>query len=497
MVASDVNGCSTEKSFEVTQPQRALKIEDTLKNVSCRFGSDAFINITPIGGTIPYSFSWSNGSNTEDLNNISAGNYTITITDANGCSVTKTYVITQPESSLRIIDFEQLNVKCKNGSDGYAKIVVYGGTPEYTYSWSNGTTTDTNYNLMAGNYQVMVTDANQCTIDTSITITEPDLLLITSIIDSVSCYSYSDGKITATVVGGTTPYRIAFGDSTASMLFTDNSLMADSLTAGEYSISVLDSNKCQFTQAVEVFEPDTLLWQINSFPVSCYNGNDGVANLSVTGGTLSYNYLWSDSSTNQNLINAIAGDYSITISDRNNCTVEGITTITQPDSLSLKGRVNGTTCIDNNDGSISIFVKGGVGEYNYLWSNEEITQNIYNLTGGEYFLEVQDQNGCVKRDTFFINTSTINCIDPPTAFTPDGDGYNDTWVLENIQNYEGATIQIFNKWGTLIFESDHTYEPWDGTYNGKQLPSATYYYVIDLNRESAPYTGPLTIVKRN
>lgn len=497
LVATDTNGCSTEMPFVVTEPVLPLSINDSVKNVSCRLGSDGFIDLTVYGGTAPYSYSWSNGSTSEDLNNILAGPYSVTITDANGCEISKSYSVAQPGSILRIIDFEQLNVKCKNGSDGYAKVVVYGGTQKYNYAWSNGVNTDTNFHLIAGVYQVVITDSNLCSIDTTITITEPNLLTINSSIDSVTCYSYDDGKITANVTGGTTPYRISFGDSTVSMLTTANSLIADSLIAGQYYISVLDTNGCQFTQAVEVYEPDTLIWQINAYPVSCYNGSDGVANLALNGGTLPYEIIWSNGSIDEDLINVPSKDYTVIISDRNGCKVKGATTITQPDSISLNSDITSTTCIDNKDGSIAIFVRGGVGDYSYLWSNEEITQNIYNLAGGEYYLEVQDQNGCVRVDTFFINTSTIDCIDPPNAFTPDGDGYNDTWILENIQNYEGATIQIFNKWGTVIFESDHNYEPWDGTYQGNILPSATYYYVIDLNRESAPYTGPLTIVKKN
>lgn len=497
LVATDTNGCSTEMPFTVIEPNLPLSLNDTLEHVSCRYGSDGLIDLTPFGGTAPYAFNWSNGATTEDITNIASGEYNVTITDNNGCILIQSYTITQPESVFRIIGFEQLNVKCKNGGSGYAKVIVYGGTPEYNYSWSNGTTTDTNYHLTAGNYQVIVTDSNQCSLDTTITITEPDYLLITSVIDSVSCYSYSDGKITATITGGTTPYRIAFGDSTYSMMTTANSLISDSLIAGEYYVSVLDSNGCQFTQAIEVFEPDTLLWQINAYPTSCFNGADGFGNLTITGGTLPYLQTWSNGYITEDLTNVIAGNYTVTISDRNNCTVKGRTTITQPDSITINSIINGTTCIDNHDGSIDIFIEGGVGDYNYLWSNEAITQDIYNLEGGEYYLQLQDQNGCMRIDTFFINISTIDCIDPPNAFTPDGDGYNDTWVLDNIQNYEGATIQVFNKWGKLVFESDHNYEAWDGTYQGNTLPSATYYYIIDLHKDSAPYTGPLTIVKKN
>jgi len=497
LIASDANDCHVNKPFSVTEPDLPLSYEDTVGHVSCKFGNDGFINLTTFGGTAPYFYNWSNGATTEDISNLTTGTYSVVITDNNGCIVSLDYIVREPYSILKIIDFEQLNVKCNGWSDGFAKVVVYGGTPDYSYLWSNGVASDTIQGVLAGTYQCVITDSKGCLKDTTITITEPDNLLITSEIDSVSCYKFSDGVITASVTGGTLPYRIAFGDSSYSMMTTGNSLISDGLIAGDYYISVLDSNRCQFTQNVTVFEPDTLLWEITSYPASCYDTADGVGDLTVTGGTPFYTITWSNGDTSEDLLDAHEGDYEVVIYDIHNCTIEGETYISHPDSLYFRGVVNGTTCIDNEDGTIDVFVEGGVGDYSYLWSNEEITRDIYNLSGGEYFLEIQDQNGCVRRDTFFINTSTIDCIDPPTAFTPDGDGYNDTWVLDNIQNYEKAVIQIFNKWGTLIFESGSDYTPWDGSFEGNPLPSATYYYVIDLHKGTAPYTGPVTIVKKN
>ena len=102
--------------------------------------------------------------------------------------------------------------------------------------------------------------------------------------------------------------------------------------------------------------------------------------------------------------------------------------------------------------------------------------------------------GCEKYDTLNINVTDIDCINAPTAFTPDGDGYNDTWILENMENYPEAIVSVFNTWGNKVFESNGIYQPWDGTFNGKKLPAATYYYVINLNNGTAPYSGAITSV---
>jgi gliding motility-associated-like protein len=266
-------------------------------------------------------------------------------------------------------------------------------------------------------------------------------------------------------------------------------------------VSVLDTNGCTYIKSITVLEPDTLRWSITSTDVSCYGGTDGTADLLIWGGTASYNQIWSDSNgvyaTTEDLSTAHAGDYTVEIKDKNLCTVYGDVYIVQPDSITIEDTTYTTTCVDNDDGKIEIYVSGGISGYSYLWSNLETTQHIYDLSAGQYFVDVTDANGCHQYDTLMVNISYEDCLDPPSAFTPDGDGYNDTWILQNIENYEGAKIKVFNKWGKIIFESGHEYTPWDGTYEGKMLPAATYYYIIDLNREEGkPYTGPVTIVKK-
>lgn len=497
---TDDNGCITFAAYNVNEP-RALDFTDTLINVSCFGGSDGSIDISPYGGVLPYNYNWSNGVTVQDNLNISAGNYSVTLTDNNGCTKSRSYTITQPLERLTTLR-QQENISCKDADNGRLGVSPKGGTAPYSYLWTTGDTTSGIDSLAPGNYGVTITDAQGCQLTESFTITEPDSLIVTSRMDSVRCHSFSDGRLTAIVTGGTMPYIVAFGDSNYSRFNTDNSFVFDSLPAANYYISATDANGCIYLHAVEVLEPDTLLWETDSTDVSCFGGSDGAADLTVTGGVQPYFYQWKDSldkviSTNQDLTNVSAGYYTVQVTDFNSCVIDGYVTILQPDSIQIFDTAYSTTCLENNDGKIEIEVIGGVGNYTYQWSNGEVSQNIMDLASGTYTVEVRDFNNCPQYDTVFVPKSLVDCIDPPNAFTPDGDGYNDTWVIDNIQNYEGARITIFNKWGKILYESDNSYEPWDGKVNGKALPSATYYYYIDLNRDGRIYKGPLTIVKSN
>lgn len=498
LTVTDSNGCIATQVFPITQPSGPLSFTDTVGNVSCKNGSDGFIDITTFGGTPNYTYSWSNGATSQDLMNIPAGTYSVTITDNNGCNIqSSNYVITEPAEAL-ILSTSQRNVTCKNDSNGIATVVAKGGTPNYTYLWNTGDIVATIDSLIPGNYIIQVTDEENCTQSVTVIITEPDSLLITGYQDSVTCYGFADGKITVNVTGGTTPYQMALADSTLSQYNKPNAMMYDSLVAALYYVTVIDTNNCIYTKAIEVFEPDTLRWQITPTDASCYGGNDGFADLFIWGGTPSYTQTWNDSNstTTEDLYNAYEGNYTVVIQDKNLCTVMGDTYIGQPDSLIISDSTYTTTCEDNDDGKIEVIVGGGTPGYTFLWSNGETTQDIYNLPAGVYTLIVTDLNGCLQYDTATVNISYEDCLDPPSAFTPDGDGYNDTWILQNIENYEGARIKVFNKWGKIIYESGHMYTPWDGTFNGKKLPSATYYYLIDLNDDSGKtYTGPVTIVR--
>ena len=491
----DANGCHFIQTLSVTQPAQPVGIISAVTDNVCFGATAGQIDITVTGGTTAYGYSWSNGNSSEDITALTSGTYTVTVTDANGCVETHTATITEPSSAVSASIVSQ-NVRCSGGSNGYAQVTASGGTMPYTYSWSNGVSTDVNDGLVAGIYTVTVTDVNGCTANSGVNLTEPTSGIgITNTTSNVTCHGLADGTITVNITGGTTPYAVYFGDTTNAMFHTQNNYTISELIAGTYHVITIDASGCSSEAFITVTEPDTISLSFITTPASCYNGSDGTIDLTVSGGTPAFTYLWTNGLTTEDISGLTAGTYTVLVKDANSCTMTGSATVEQPAELITTGTVSATTCIDETDGKIEIVVSGGVGGYNYLWSNAEITQNIYNLSSGEYFVSVTDGNGCLRTDTFFVNITEIECLNPPNAFTPDGDGYNDTWVLDNLDLYPASTVQIFNKWGMILYETNGTYVPWDGTYKGGVMPAATYYYIIDLGNGSPAYTGHVTIVK--
>lgn len=314
-------------------------------------------------------------------------------------------------------------------------------------------------------------------------------------VSPVSCYGDSNAQMLIEIVNGNPLYSLSWSNGTQDSLVGDT-LVKGGFNAGNHSVDVIDALGCSTSYSFDVQQPDSLSLIYVSNIVSCYGGNNGGVDIEVFGGTKPYSYLWSNGEVTQDVGNFESGIHSVEIRDARNCLLVDSFFVDQVDSMIIEKEITHISCVDNQDGEISIYVTGGNGSYSYLWSTGEITETIYGLPSGEYSLEVTDLKGCVKYDTLIINSSIADCIQPPNAFTPDGDGINDTWVLKNIENYPQAEIMIFNHWGKLVYQSkDGAYKGWDGTtFNGKALPEATYYYVIDLHNGKPRYSGAITIV---
>ena len=156
--------------------------------------------------------------------------------------------------------------------------------------------------------------------------------------------------------------------------------------------------------------------------------------------------------------------------------------------------VTNASCEVSDDASIDITPYGGTMPYTFLWSNGQITEDLQNIQIGEYTVLITDFNGCQKLDSISVSfNGSDNCLFIPTLFTPNGDGIHDTWLIDGLDLYPDILVQVFNRWGQLLFESKGYSDPWDGTYNGNELPIGVYYYVIDLNNDTEPLNGPITI----
>ncbi|MFH1319889.1 MAG: gliding motility-associated C-terminal domain-containing protein [Bacteroidota bacterium] len=235
--------------------------------------------------------------------------------------------------------------------------------------------------------------------------------------------------------------------------------------------------------------------------VTCFGDSAGSATVSATGGTAPFSYLWNDpnSQTDSIATGLLAGTYNVSVTDSNGCIVNNPVTITEPLDISLVLNSTDENCPGKGDGAIDLTVTGGISPYtNYWLPGGEITEDISGLQEGVYIVIITDAINCLASDTVLISTLQAECPDSlniPSSFTPNNDGTNDTWIIRGIELYPEIVVEIYNRWGSLMFSSKGYGEPWDGIYYGEPVPSATYYYIIILDEDQEPITGTVTVVR--
>jgi hypothetical protein len=283
--------------------------------VSCFAGSNGAIDITPTGGVPPYTYLWApGGATTQDLSGATAGLHSVTVKDVNNRTVSGSWTITQPTALA--LSQTHVNELCNGGSTGSIDLTVTGGTGTYTYLWApGGATTQDLAGLAAGDYSVTVTDGNGCTASLGpISITQSAPFVLSSTHVNVLCNGGSTGSIDLTVTGGTGTYTYLWSPGGA----TTQDLAG--LAAGDYTVTVTDGNGCSASLGpISVTQPAALALG-ESHTTTCLGSPDGSITLTVSGGTASYTYLWSNGATTQNLTGLVAGSYSVTVTDAHNCT---------------------------------------------------------------------------------------------------------------------------------------------------------------------------------
>ncbi|MEQ9186463.1 MAG: T9SS type A sorting domain-containing protein [Cryomorphaceae bacterium] len=388
VTVSDAQGCETLDSITITQPDSLIANAAVLATVSCNGGSDGSISVTITGGTTAYGIAWSTGGTSSTLTSLPAGMYTVTITDANGCTDTASTEVTEPDT-LNVGITLGNNVSCNGGNDGTATAIGTGGTAPYSYLWSNTTASASVSGLSAGTYTVTMTDANGCNDTSSITIVEPSVLVASAgAVNNVLCSGDSSGTATASASGGTGPYGFAWstGDTTDTVT---------ALLAGTYSVTITDDNGCTDSASITIVEPSAVNAQAFWISDAACNGEaTGSAYASGSGGTGPYSYVWNTGSANDTLFNIAAGLYSVTIIDANGCSDSDTVSINEPAALSLTFALSDPLCNGSSDGVITSTTTGGTLPYSYLWTTGSTSANISGLSAGSYTLTVTDANGC-------------------------------------------------------------------------------------------------------
>jgi gliding motility-associated-like protein len=389
----DALGCMAAQPVAVFQPD-PITVQAITRPVNCHGGNDGAIELNVSGGTAPYQISWSNGVNQWAINHLASGNYAYTVTDHHGCLFSGNYFIYEPDSIE--IQYQSHHPSCNGFSDGSIDLSVSGGTMPYAYSWSNGLTTQDISGLPAGMFQIVVTDAHQCTDSLAIVLTEPDFLVLDETVKHVSCYNSNDGAVHLHVGGGTAPYSYIWHDGY-------NGISRDSMATGIYSVTVYDSRGCGITGSFEIMQPDSLAIDATLSHVSCFGGNNGKIDITVSGGAAPYRFLWSVSSTTRDIDSLNAGIYQVTVTDNNNCMAHADYSITQPDDIVVVLTASDVSCHGGNNGKLSADVSGGMMPYAYLWSNGDNDSVASSLTAGAYQLTITDANGCVRSVAAQIN----------------------------------------------------------------------------------------------
>jgi len=348
---TDGNSCVKTESFTITEPT-VLTTSGTQVDVSTYKGSDGSATVSASGGTAPYTYLWSNGVTGSTASGLTAGTYTVTVTDANGCTSVLDFVITQP-IPLMIQSVSQTNVSCNGGNDGTATVVVIGGNAPYTYQWSpTGGTGATATGLTAGTYSVLITEATGDAITETFTITEPQAILASiSQKTDITCNFASNGTATVTVSGGTAPYTYFWSNGMTTAT-------ANNLNVGTYNVQVVDAKGCKATAMVSITQPAALVLTSNFTDISCYGQNDGSASVSVTGGVGPYTYSWSNGQVGTGISNLAKGTYVVTITDTNNCVVTKSFIITEPAFVHPPVAFNQDFCTGQNVTLANVVITG-------------------------------------------------------------------------------------------------------------------------------------------
>jgi gliding motility-associated-like protein len=399
VTVTDENGCEAVETFDITEPDTPIEITVTTENVECNGGPTGSISLDITGGVPDYDIVWSDGlpAGQTMQDQLEAGSYSVTITDAGGCEVVETIVVNSDAPIF--ITGMVTDASCNGDENGAISITIAGGTSDFTIDWQDGlmdgqTMQD---NLAAGTYSLTVTDNNtSCVKIENFEVSEPNVLSLSTDVTNVVCNGESNGTIDLTINGGTPDYSITWSDG----LPADATNLTD-LAAGTYSATITDQNNCTIEPSFMVTEPDVLTISASIQEIDCFNDNDGEIAVTVTGGTPTYTLDWAEPLTDGFMTqsNLSGGTYQLTVTDDNGCTQDAMFELVNPAELIIDD-ITPTDVFLGDDGEVNITVIGGTMPLTYSWdgpSQTGISQDE-DLTGlndlGEYCVTVTDANGC-------------------------------------------------------------------------------------------------------
>lgn len=476
---NDSVGCIKDSTITLVE-SLVLNVSIGKTDISCNSLTDGKAAVVILSNGIGFSRVWTgpNGftSSSAQISNLNQGYYSVKVTETvTGCSAFANSVIVMP-TKLTVGIGKVTNALCFNSADGTISTNSSGGRSPYSYTWSgpNGyfAATANITNAKSGSYTVIVTDSSGCIGSTGASVTQPTQLSVIQSITDLRCYGYSIGEIDLATSGGTTPYQYSWSNSATTKKVTQ-------LAAGQYSVTISDSNGCFITRTYGISTPTELELTYNSADIKCYGQTTGSVTLLAAGGTFPWTYgvvgpngYTSSVVSNKNLS---AGTYKIYLTDNNNCKDSETVVITQPNELIVTKSAVQPSCFGLK-GSFSIAVSGGTSPFSYEWLDSSgslyaATQNVVSVDIGRYRYTVVDANQCSQTDTLAIyqpkpRSFKVKSIQRPVCMD-DATGSISLAASGGIKPYNfeinGSTIQS------------------DSTFNGL-LPNKYTFKLIDKNQ---------------
>ncbi len=402
---TDANGCLSASTISIIGVQDSIEVDFSIIDVKCYGDSSGVINTIVSGGTAPYTYLWDYNYTTASITNLTQGLYSVTITDANGCAVTKSVSISQPLAPLQITA-SQYHVICKGDSTGAIELFVNGSLGNYTYLWSNDSTTKRIENLPAGIYSVTVSDLNGCSLYKSYQINEPDSNLILSITNNIAPCSSNNGTINAAISGGVAPYNYLWntGATSPSIITTSN---------GNYSLTTTDANGCSKNKSLVINNNQVpLSITPSSQNINCAIGQIGFISINVNGGNPPYQYLWSNGNNSNSINNIAVGTYTVIVTDANGCSKEYSKLISDITNVHAQVLASNEICI----GEYASLQCDSLPTATYQWyyNNQPLngaTTSIFTSpVGGTYYVLVSTPCGTYQSNNIEIIVHALNYV---------------------------------------------------------------------------------------
>lgn len=442
------------------------------------------IDLTVNGGTPPYSFNWSNGATTEDLFDLREGCYRCTVTDSKGC-----IFITDDEciGYFRITSSNIVNVTCPGDQNGSIMLQVFGGNEPYDYTWKNEfdeiVGVDSNLiGVPAGVYTVEIRGTLGTVTTRPFTIRSrsnisADALPLTNFGGyNVTCADATNGRARVTAING------VVSDSTYSYLWDNGARTRtiDNLPAGTYMVTVTDNLGCEAEASVDILAPPPVISNFSATNPTCFGDSNGSISIFPDGGVGEpYNFEWNDPGrTSPTIRNLPDGLYTVTITDGNDCEMVEVIELVEPTEVT--GTMVTTDDNGSNTGTATVIPQGGTAPYSFEWNTNATVNPLLNIPAGPYICQITDDNGCTAIVEGYVGSGEIACLTSRAVITPNGDGLNEELIFWCLENYQQKRLQIFNRWGQLVFETDDYNNDWAGTNRrGNNVPEGAYFFILE------------------